>query len=180
MGIWENLGMGGYRGFSRPAARLLQQAVQLAGDLGCEQADTGHLLLAMLQQQGAAAQFLTRKNITEPEVRRQLAQRRSGPAQRLDRRAMAPDLRRTMDYALIGAQNAHVSRAEPEHLLCAMLEDDGCAAGLLLAEMGVMVNIGRNGERIRQERRRAHEEREARRREKTIVLDTARRARTES
>ena len=28
MGIWENLGMGGYRGFSRPAARLLQQAAQ--------------------------------------------------------------------------------------------------------------------------------------------------------
>ena len=137
MGIWENLGMGGYRGFSRPAARLLQQAVQLAGDLGCEQADTSHLLLAMLQQQGAAAQFLTRKNITEPEVRRQLAQQRSGPAQRLDRQSMAPDLRRTMDYALIGAQNAHVSRAEPEHLLCAMLEDDGCAAGLLLAEMGL-------------------------------------------
>ena len=135
MGIWENLGMGGYRGFSRPAARLLQQAVQLAGDLGCEQADTSHLLLAMLRQQGAAAQFLTRKNITEPEVRRQLAQRRSAPAQRLERQAMAPDLRRTMDYALIGAQNAHVSRAEPEHLLCAMLEDDGCAAGLLLAEM---------------------------------------------
>ena len=117
MGIWENLGMGGYRGFSRPAARLLQQAVQLAGDLGCEQADTSHLLLAMLQQQGAAAQFLTRKNITEPEVRRQLAQRRSAPAQRLERQAMAPDLRRTMDYALIGAQNAHVSRAEPENLL---------------------------------------------------------------
>ena len=137
MGIWENLGMGGYRGFSRPAARLLQQAVQLAGDLGCEQADTSHLLLAMLRQQGAAAQFLTRKNITEPEVRRQLAQQRSGPAQRLERQAMAPDLRRTMDYALIGAQNAHVSRAEPEHLLCAMLEDDGCAAGLLLAEMGL-------------------------------------------
>ena len=56
MGIWKNLGMGGYRGFSRPAARLLQQAVQLAGDLGCEQADTGHLLLAMLQQQGAATE----------------------------------------------------------------------------------------------------------------------------
>ena len=56
----------------------------------------------------------------------------------------------------------------------------GTSLILLLAEMGVMVNIGRNGERIRQERRRAHEEREARRREKTIVLDTARRARTES
>ena len=50
MGIWENLGIGSYRGFSRPAARLLQQAVQLAGDLGCEQADTSHLLLAMLRR----------------------------------------------------------------------------------------------------------------------------------
>ncbi len=56
----------------------------------------------------------------------------------------------------------------------------GTSLILLLAEMGVLVNIGRNGERTRQERRRAHEEREARRREKTIVLDTARKARTES
>ena len=62
-------------------------------------------------------------------MRRQLAQQRSGPAQRLDRQSMAPDLRRTMDYALIGAQNAHVSRAEPEHLLCAMLEDDAAPPG---------------------------------------------------
>ena len=56
----------------------------------------------------------------------------------------------------------------------------GTSLILLLAEMGVMVNIGRNGERVRQERKRAYDEREARRREKTIVLDTARRARTES
>lgn len=41
-----------------------------------------------------------------------------------------------MDYAIIGAQNAHLNRAEPEHLLCAMLEDDGCTAGVLLASMG--------------------------------------------
>ncbi len=92
----------------------------------------------MLQQeQGAAARFLNSRHISEQAVRRQLAENRRGPAQHLDRHAMAPDLRRTMDYALIGAQNAHVSRAEPEHLLCAMLEDDGCTAGLLLASMGV-------------------------------------------
>ena len=82
MGIWKNLGMGGYRGFSRPAARLLQQAVQLAGDLGCEQADTGHLLLAMLQQQGAAAQFLTGKTLPS---RRCAASWRSGAAPRHSR-----------------------------------------------------------------------------------------------
>ena len=138
MSIWEKLGFGGYRGFSREAEQLLQQAVELAGSFGCSQADTGHLLLAMLQQeQGAAARFLNSRHISEQAVRRQLAENRRGPVQHLDRHAMAPDLRRTMDYALIGAQNAHVSRAEPEHLLCAMLEDDGCTAGLLLASMGV-------------------------------------------
>ena len=51
----------------------------------------------------------------------------------------------------------------------------GTSLILLLAEMGVMVNIGRNGERARVEREAAHAERERRRREKTIVLDTARR-----
>ena len=138
MSIWEKLGFGGYKGFSREAAQLLQAAVELAGGLGCEKADTGHLLLAMLQQnEGAAARFLAGKQITEQAVRRQLAEGRRTPAQHLDRHALAPDLKRTMDYALIGAQNAHLSRAEPEHLLCAMLEDDGCTAGVLLASMGL-------------------------------------------
>ena len=138
MDIWEKLGIGGYRGFSRASGQLLQQALQLAGSYGCEKADTAHLLLAMLQQeQGKAAQFLTGRQITEQEVRRQLSLTRRTPAVHLDRNALAADLKRTMDYALIGAQNAHQSRAEPEHLLCAMLEDDGCAAGLLLASMGM-------------------------------------------
>ena len=139
MSIWETLGMGGYKGFSRQSTQLLRAAVELAGGFGCEQADTGHLLLAMLQQDGPAAQFLARKKISELEVRRQLAEGRQTPPLHLDRNAMAPDLRRTMDYAIIGAQNAHLPRAEPEHLLCAMLEDDGCTAGLLLASMGLQL-----------------------------------------
>ena len=55
----------------------------------------------------------------------------------------------------------------------------GTSLILLLAEMGVMVNIGRNGERDRLEREEAHAERERQRKAKTIVLDTARRAQTE-
>ena len=122
MSIWEAFGMGRYKGFSREAGLLLDEAVELAGGFGCKKADTGHLLLAMLQtDRGAAGRFLAGKNITELAVRRQLAEDRPGPVQHLDRRALAPDLRRAMDYALIGAQNAHQPRAEPEHLLCAML-----------------------------------------------------------
>ena len=72
-------------------------------------------------------------------MRRQLSAGRDGSVTRLARGDMAADLRRAMDYAIIGAQNAHLSRAEPEHLLCAMLEDDGCTAGILLASMGVQL-----------------------------------------
>ena len=62
----------------------------------------------------------------------------------------------------------------------------GTSLILLLAEMGVMVNIGRNGERAAQQREQARAEREAARaareaalQEKTINLSDARRARTE-
>ena len=137
MSIWEAFGMGRHKGFSREAGLLLDEAVELAGSMGCARADTGHLLLAMLQiDRGPAGRFLAGKNITEPAVRRQLAEGRTSPARQLDRKALAPDLRRAMDYALIGAQNAHLPKAEPEHLLCAMLEDTDCAAGVLLASMG--------------------------------------------
>ena len=130
MSIWEAFGMGRHKGFSREAGLLLDEAVELAGSMGCARADTGHLLLAMLQtDRGPAGRFLAGKNITEPAVRRQLAEGRTSPARQLDRKALAPDLRRAMDYALIGAQNAHLPKAEPEHLLCAMLEDTDCAAG---------------------------------------------------
>ena len=63
----------------------------------------------------------------------------------------------------------------------------GTSLVLLLAEMGVMVNIGRNGERAAQQREQARAEREAARaaheaelRERTIDLEAARRARTEA
>ena len=140
MSIWEAFGMGRHKGFSREAGLLLDEAVELAGSMGCARADTGHLLLAMLQtDRGPAGRFLAGKNITEPAVRRQLAEGRTSPARQLDRKALAPDLRRAMDYAIIGAQNAHLPKAEPEHLLCAMLEDTDCAAGVLLASMGVQL-----------------------------------------
>ena len=126
MSIWDAFGKGRYKGFSREAGQLLDKAVELAGGLGCKKADTGHLLWAMLQADGGpAARFLAGKNITELEVRRQLSAGRDGSVTRLARGDMAADLRRAMDYAIIGAQNAHLSRAEPEHLLCVMLASMG-------------------------------------------------------
>ena len=42
MSIWEAFGKGRYKGFSREAGLLLDEAVELAGGLGCKKADTGH------------------------------------------------------------------------------------------------------------------------------------------
>ena len=53
MSIWEKMGFGGYKGFSRESDHLLRSAVELAGDLGCEKADTGHLLLVGLDVKNA-------------------------------------------------------------------------------------------------------------------------------
>ena len=90
MSIWEAFGMGRHKGFSREAGLLLDEAVELAGSMGCARADTGHLLLAMLQiDRGPAGRFLAGKNITEPAVRRQLAEGRTSPARQLDRKALA-------------------------------------------------------------------------------------------
>ncbi len=140
MGILERFGFRRYKGFSHQAVNILDDTVQLAGALGCQRADTGHLLLVLLQEDhGPVARFLAGKNISEPDVRRQVAQNRHGPAVQLTSRDIAPDLRRAMDYALIGAQNSHQGKAEPEHLLCAILEDNDCAAAVLLAAMGVQL-----------------------------------------
>ena len=54
-----------YKGFSFTAARTVHTALVLAGQQGCSQADTGHLLLALVQTaQGTAADFLRRKRVT--------------------------------------------------------------------------------------------------------------------
>ena len=79
MGIWENLGIGSYRGFFAPGGTAVAAGGAAGGDLGCEQADTSHLLLAMLRQQGAAAQFSPGK--TSPS-QRCAASWRSGAAPR--------------------------------------------------------------------------------------------------
>ena len=77
MGILEHFSAGWGKGFSREAGQVLESAVELAGNLGCSRADTGHLLLAILQQdRGPASRFLAGKNIREPEVRRQIAEGR--------------------------------------------------------------------------------------------------------
>ena len=130
-----------YKGFSRAAAHTLHTAVVLAGRQGCTAADTGHLLLAMLQTaQGPAADFLRRKRVTESALRACVQTRScSGQPRSLGRNDLAPETRKAMEFAVLGAHAASAARAENEHLLCAMLEDTACTASVWLTSLGIEV-----------------------------------------
>ena len=127
-----------YKGFSRTAARTVRTALVLAGRQGCCQADTGHLLLALVQTaRGSAADFLRRKRVTTTALASCSATRAEGAPRRLHRCDLAPELRKAMEFAVLGAHAASAARAENEHLLCAMLEDSTCTASRWMLSLGV-------------------------------------------
>ena len=127
-----------YKGFSRTAARTVRTALVLAGQQGCCQADTGHLLLALVQTaRGSAADFLHRKRVTTTALANCSAARAEGAPRRLHRCDLAPELRKAMEFAVLGAHAASAARAENEHLLCAMLEDSTCTASRWMLSLGV-------------------------------------------
>ena len=127
-----------YKGFSRTAVRTVRTALVLAGRQGCCQADTGHLLLALVQTaRGSAADFLRRKRVTTTALANCSAARAEGAPRRLHRCDLAPELRKAMEFAVLGAHAASAARAENEHLLCAMLEDSTCTASRWMLSLGV-------------------------------------------
>ena len=127
-----------YKGFSFTAARTVHTALVLAGQQGCSQADTGHLLLALVQTaQGTAADFLRRKRVTSTALAEHTAAHAAGRPRRLHSRDLAPELSKAMEFAVLGAHAARAARAENEHLLCAILEDSSCTASRWLAALGI-------------------------------------------
>ena len=127
-----------YKGFSFTAARTVHTALMLAGQQGCSQADTGHLLLALVQTaQGTAADFLRRKRVTSTALAEHTAAHAAGRPRRLHSRDLAPELSKAMEFAVLGAHAASAARAENEHLLCAILEDSSCTASRWLAALGI-------------------------------------------
>ncbi len=129
-----------YRGFSRKAGHILADTVRWAGQRGEGQAGTSLLLVTIAREdEEIAGRFLAEKKIRWQEVEKHLPVSGAALPRRLSWHAVTPELKRTMDYAVLDAQNAGAGKAGPEHLLCAMLEDSGCAASVLLAEMGVEI-----------------------------------------
>jgi len=91
-----------YKGFSFTAARTVHTALVLAGQQGCSQADTGHLLLALVQTaQGTAADFLRRKRVTSTALAEHNAAHAAGRPRRLHSRDLAPELSKGLNLSTL-------------------------------------------------------------------------------
>ena len=130
--------MNEFKGFSPSAVRCLKESLLLAGERGLAQANTGHLLLAILHEPGPASQFLQTKKITEASIL-PLAGQISPQRVRLRPRDLTGEFQKTLEFARLGARSAQCRRAGSEHLLCAMLEDAGCTASRWMAAVGLEV-----------------------------------------
>ncbi len=129
-----------YKGFTRAAVKLLRRTIRTAGQMGCPQADTGHLLYALtLDDYGAAGHFLLERRLSPVAVRSKLTVPEGGRSH-LAAPPPAPELRRAMDYAVLGAQSARQAKAGPEHLLCAMMEDGDCIGYTVMTALGVEIS----------------------------------------
>lgn len=128
-----------FKGFSRPTAKMLNNALEAAGRRGQAQVTTGHILLAMLQSGSSLAEvFLISKNITQQKIEQKLERSASqNQARRLAPRHMAPEACKALDFALVGAQASRMKEAKAEHILCAMLENPSCCASQWMQEMGL-------------------------------------------
>ena len=130
-----------HKGLTRAARRTVATAITIAGRQGCTAVDTGHLLLAMLQTgRGTAVEFLRRTQITVTALSACASQRAcTGRPLHLRGRDLAPESRKALAFAVLGAHAARVNQAENEHLPCALLEDTARTASVWLPGLGLEV-----------------------------------------
>ena len=97
-----------HKGLTRAARRTVATAITIAGRQGCTAVDTGHLLLAMLQTgRGTAVEFLRRKQITVTALSACASQRAcTGRPLHLRGRDLAPESRKALEFAVLGARSS--------------------------------------------------------------------------
>lgn len=127
-----------FKGFSRPAAKMLNQALAAAGERGHKQVGTEHIVLAILQTQNSpAASLLQTRQVNAAKIMDRMARAKEDAPCKLTPRDFLPEACKALDFALLGAHAARMKEAQCEHILCAILEDPNCTACRWMKQMGV-------------------------------------------
>ena len=116
---------------------LVVQAGRFAREFGHSYVGTEHLLLAISEEAGDAGQVLRAVGMEEPCLRSMvLAGAGIGSRTLFLPQGLSPRARRAVHQAGVEAGRLHAPNVTPEHLLLALLRDDGCTACRILQENG--------------------------------------------
>jgi ATP-dependent Clp protease ATP-binding subunit ClpA len=131
----------GHLPFSPRSKKALELAAEAANELGHDLIGTEHLLIGLVgETEGIAAMALTSLGLNLEDVRRRLLEAIGAPPRSsaaVVRKAPWSDrTRRVVLEAVSEAEAARSSSVEPEHLVLAILKENG-PAGALLSRSGV-------------------------------------------
>lgn len=128
-----------FKGFTEKANAALNKAVESAMALGHTYVGSEHILYGLLaEESGAAFLVLSKYGVSEADVlgKMELLIGR-GVRTRLSVGDFTPRSKRILEAALTAAHAAKQSYVGTEHVLAAILSDEGCYGALILKELGV-------------------------------------------
>ncbi len=127
-----------FKGFTARASSALNKAVEAAMNMGHTYVGSEHILYGMAaEENGTASIILTRRGISGADIlgKMELLIGR-GVRTRLTVNDFTPRSKRILEAALAKARDEKEGFVGTEHILSALLSDEGCCGALLLRELG--------------------------------------------
>ncbi len=128
-----------FKGFTEKANAALNKAIESAMTLGHTYVGSEHILYGLLtEENGAAFLVLSKYGVSGTDVLRKIELLIGrGIRTRLSAGDFTPRSKRILEASLSAARAAKQSYVGTEHILAAILNDEGCYGALILKELGV-------------------------------------------
>lgn len=124
--------------FTQRSQRALELSLESAARMGHNYIGTEHILLGLLrEEEGAAAKALKKYGVTVEKILDNIAATIGiGEPCRVDPSDMTPRVKRILENSYYEASNMGASYVGTEHILCALLKEQGCKALEILDSIG--------------------------------------------
>lgn len=131
-----------FSGFTEKANKALNSSIVTASSLGHTYVGSEHILCGLLSDEnGVAGHILLSQGINRENVLDKLQQAvGSGIPTHLSLADFTPRSKRILENALCEAKRENSSSVGTEHILYAMLADEGCYGSIFLKEMGADIS----------------------------------------
>ncbi len=127
--------------FTKSAERVLEDAQKAARGMGHNYVGTEHLLIALIRNQGVAAEVLKENGVEEDSITELVNELISPNATVMlrEKEEYTPRAQKIIENSFGEAEKMGVSQAGTEHILLAMLKETDCIAVRLLNTKGINV-----------------------------------------